>query len=137
MTTQQGEGAAAGAAADEAAATARALKAQLFHDARQEPGQPCPCGESGGLHGEECDCEDGAVLVHTMRIADGENVTEWQDTFRCSFGCNEYIQTVPLPDAPWGVRETVKGSHGPYTQIRVFPGVVHGQEDHGIVQSWP
>ncbi|MFI6278117.1 hypothetical protein [Streptomyces sp. NPDC050988] len=131
MTTH-GEGTSAGQAADEAEATKRALKAQLFHDARQEPGQPCPCGESGGLHGEECDCEDGAVLVHTMRVANGENLTEWEDTFRCSFGCNECTQTLTLPDTPWGVRETVKGR----VQLRVFSGVVHGQEEHGIVNAW-
>ncbi|MCX4852063.1 hypothetical protein [Streptomyces sp. NBC_00893] len=84
-------------ATDEAKATQLALKAQLFHDARQEPGEPCPCGGSDRLHGEECDCEEGAVLVHTMRIAGGGNVTEWQDTFRCSFGCSEYMNTVSCP----------------------------------------
>ncbi|MEU8894164.1 hypothetical protein [Streptomyces sp. NPDC048442] len=97
MTMHQGEGAAA-----DSAAAARALKAQLFEEEPAQPGQPCPCGETDGLHGEECDCEEGAVLIHTMRIGDGVEVTEWQDTFRCSFGCNEYLQTVTLPDAPWG-----------------------------------
>lgn len=133
MTTH-GEITPAGQATDEAGAAQRALKAQLFHDGRQEPGKPCPCGGSDGMHGEACDCEEGAVLVHTMRIADGENVTEWQDTFRCSYGCIEYMTTVSLPDTPWGMQETVDGPHG---QVRVFPGIIHGQEHHGIVQPSP
>ncbi|MFD4529104.1 hypothetical protein ACFWP7_35340 [Streptomyces sp. NPDC058470] len=136
MTTHR-ETTAASQATDEAEATQRALKAQLFHDARQEPGKPCPCGESTGMHSEACDCEEGAVLVHTMRIADGEDVTEWQDTFRCSFGCIEYTATVSLLDTPWGVRETIDGPHGPRIQTRVFPGIIHGQEEHGIVHPGP
>ncbi|WP_338715981.1 hypothetical protein QBW32_49255 (plasmid) [Streptomyces acidiscabies] len=133
MTTHQGEDAAAGPAVDEAEATARALKAQLF-DQAQEPGKPCPCGESDELHGEECDCEDGAVLVHTMRIAGStDDVTLWEDTFRCSWGCNEYTQKVTLTHAPWGVRETVTDHRGTYDRIRVFSGIYHGQEEHGIV----
>ncbi|MFI1312511.1 hypothetical protein ACH4TS_20555 [Streptomyces albidoflavus] len=136
MTTH-GEITPAGQATDEAGAAQRALKAQLFHDGRQEPGKPCPCGGSDGMHGEACDCEEGAVLVHTMRIADGENVTEWQDTFRCSYGCIEYMATVSLPDTPWGMQETVDGPYGPHGQVHVFPGIIHGQEHHGIVQPSP
>ncbi|MFJ5817399.1 hypothetical protein ACIQGT_26395 [Streptomyces sp. NPDC093108] len=131
MTIHKGA-ASGGQAVDEAEATKRALKAQLFHDPRQEPGKPCACGGSGGLHGEECDCEDGAVLVHTMRVASGRNLTEWEDTFRCSYGCNEYTQTVTLPDTPWGVQETVNG----HVQLRVFSRVFHGQEEGGVVNAW-
>ncbi|MGO4417290.1 hypothetical protein AB4Z54_00560 [Streptomyces sp. MCAF7] len=131
MTPHQGEDAAAGPAVDEEEAARRALKVQLFEDPEQEPGKPCPCGSSGGLHNEECDCEDGAVLIHTMRIPGStEDVTVWEDTFACTHGCNEYGQTVTLPNAPWGVREQAVDRRGiPYERIRLFPGIHHGQED--------
>lgn len=66
MTTHQGKDTVAGPAVDEQTAAPRTLEAQLSWD---DPDQePCPCGSSDGLHGEECDCEEGAVLIHTMRI---------------------------------------------------------------------
>ncbi|MFB6755469.1 hypothetical protein ACFCX6_31655 [Streptomyces sp. NPDC056353] len=135
MTTHQGEDAAAGSAVDESEAAQRALKAQLF-DQEQEPGKPCPCGSTDGLHGEECDCEDGAVLIHTMRIPGSrDDVTLWEDHFACSYGCNSYTEKVTLPDAPWGVRELVTGGRGPRVKIRIFPGIRHGQEDYpGLIE---
>ncbi|WP_445521363.1 hypothetical protein [Streptomyces sp. NEAU-174] len=132
MTTQQGEDATAGTAVDEEEAARRALEAQLsWEDPEQEPGQPCPCGSSDGLHGEECDCEEGAVLIHTMRIPGStDDVTLWEDTFACTHGCNEYIEKVTLPEAPWGVREQAVDRLGVrYERIRLFPGIVHGQEE--------
>lgn len=132
MTRHQGEEAAAGRAVDEEEAARRALKAQLsWDDPEQEPGKPCPCGSSDGLHGEACDCEDGAVLIHTMRLPGStEDVTVWEDTFACTHGCNEYTETVTLPNAPWGVREQAVDRCGlPYERIRLFPGITHTQEE--------
>lgn len=132
MTTHQGEEAAAGRAVHEEETARRALKAQLsWDDPEQEPGKPCPCGSSDGLHGETCDCEDGAVLIHAMRLPGStEDVTVWEDTFACTHGCNEYTETVTLPDAPWGVREQAVDRRGlPYERIRLFPGITHPQED--------
>jgi hypothetical protein len=131
MTTHQGEGAAA-PAADENEAARRAVAAQLsWDDPEEEPGKPCPCGSTSGLHGEDCDCEDDAVLLHTMRIPGSrEDVTLWEDHFTCSYSCNSYTEKVTLPDAPWGVREPKVDSQGvPYVRIRIFPGIHHAQED--------
>ncbi|GHE33824.1 hypothetical protein [Streptomyces capitiformicae] len=45
-------------------------------------------------------------------------------------GCVEYTQTVPLPDAPWGVREQAVDRRGrPYERIRLFPSIKHTQEE--------
>ncbi|MFD5386994.1 hypothetical protein ACFWMG_19020 [Streptomyces sp. NPDC127074] len=74
-----------------------------------------PVRELGGLHGKECDCEEGAVLIHTMRIPGStEDVTLWEDTFACTHGCNEYIEKVTLPEAPWGYgnRPLIAGAFG-------------------------
>jgi hypothetical protein len=131
MTTQQGEDTAAGPAVDEEEAARRAVAAQMsWDDPDQEPGKPCPCGSTDGLHGEECDCEDDAVLIHTMRLpGDRVEVTLWEDHFTCVYGCNSYTEKVTLPDAPWGVRE--EGTD----RVRIFPGVHHPQEDYpGLIE---
>lgn len=82
------------------------------------------------MHGEPCDCEEGAVLIHTMRLPGSrEDVTLWEDTFACTHGCNEYGTSVTLRDAPWGVRDRVTDGRGSYERIRLFPGIYHSQED--------
>jgi hypothetical protein len=131
MTTHQGEGAAAGSAAvDEEEAARRALAAQMsWDDLEQQPGQPCPCGDAD--HIDECDCEEGAFLIHTMRIPGSlDELTLWEDHFTCTHGCSSYTQEVALRETPWGVREQAVDRHGvPYERIRLFPGIVHGQEE--------
>ncbi|GGJ58632.1 hypothetical protein [Streptomyces brasiliensis] len=131
MTRHQGKNSASAPAVPDEGAAQRALETQLsWDDPEQEPGKPCPCGSTAGLHDETCDCEDGAVLIHTMRLPGStEDVTVWEDTFACTHGCSEFTEKVTLPDAPWGVRERAVDRRGvPYEQIRVFPGIQHMQE---------
>ncbi|MFD5430409.1 hypothetical protein [Streptomyces sp. NPDC127084] len=128
MTTHA-EKRAAGPAAVEEMAARRAVAAQMsWDDPEQQPGQPCPCGDAD--HGEECDCEEGAFLVHVIRIPGSiDELTLWEDHFVCTHGCSSYTQEVTLPDSPWGVREQAVDRHGvPFERVRLFPGVVHNQE---------
>ncbi|MEV7392554.1 hypothetical protein [Streptomyces sp. NPDC091215] len=49
---------------------------------------------------------------------------------RSSERVEERLQSVTLPDAPWGMREQLVDGHGvPYERIRLFSGIKHPQEE--------
>ncbi|MFI5748898.1 hypothetical protein ACIBBE_23885 [Streptomyces sp. NPDC051644] len=128
MTTH-GEAAAAHTAIDEDEAGQRALATQMpWDDPEQRPGEPCPCGDAD--HVEECDCEEGAFMIHVMRIPGSlDELTLWEDHFECTHGSSSYTQKLTLHETPWGVREQAVDRRGAsYERVRLFPGITHGQE---------